>query len=95
MYFVISSWIREPKDLNKESQNVLIDLQKGGALVEIGGGFYRFSSPLGQRFCFHYIFPDRSSNIPRSLIELVGNSIQNMSSTVLKNATTPGTNDRI
>ena len=74
-------------ELDKQSEEVLLDLQEGGALREISERLYRFSSPLTQRFYSKELFPSRSDVVPSSLVDLVIKAIEAMSSTSLHKAT--------
>ena len=64
-------------------------LKKSGILVETPNSAFTFSSPLAKRYYSSWIFPKRSQDNPATLDDLIKKVIASMSSSVLKNSTSP------
>jgi hypothetical protein len=78
-----------PPKLDKEDEECLSRLKKSGVLVDEkeGSDMFSFSSPMAKRFYLNWLYPDRSTENPQSIKELVQKALSTFSSSVLRNST--------
>ncbi|RKP15872.1 hypothetical protein ROZALSC1DRAFT_25947, partial [Rozella allomycis CSF55] len=85
------SCLSGPCDIPNKRDEYLILLQKCGILVTNGTKF-DYSSPLARRYFFRWLFPNRSTNNPSTIKELIIKAIELMSASFLKQST-PSTDE--
>jgi hypothetical protein len=72
---------------NIDDTIILLNLVRGGVVVETSPGNYSFASEITKRFFFNRIFPSKVSVLPCTIVDLVKSAICLMSATALLKAT--------